>query len=59
MKAYPSNVRIQIDSSAALANMASIEENRVKMLEDGCLGQVLENINRVSITFKMHLYFTH
>jgi hypothetical protein len=39
-------MRIQIDSSATLANMASVEHNRVTMLEDGCIQQVLENMAR-------------
>jgi hypothetical protein len=46
MKAFPTSMRVQIDSSATLANMASVEHNRVTMLEDGCIQQVLENMAR-------------
>jgi hypothetical protein len=46
MKAFPACIRIQVDSSACLANMASVETNRASMLEDGCIQQVLENMSR-------------
>jgi hypothetical protein len=39
-------MQLQINCSACLANLASIEENRTAMLEDGCIQNVLQNMDR-------------
>jgi hypothetical protein len=39
-------LQLQINCSACLANLASVEGNRIAMLEDGCIKLVLENLVR-------------
>nr|KAJ3422927.1 hypothetical protein HK105_005570 [Polyrhizophydium stewartii] len=46
MQAYPHCMQLQINCSASLANLASIEENRIAMLECGCIKLVLENMSK-------------
>ena len=46
MAKYQLCIQLQINSSACLANLASIEDNRNIMLKDGCLQLVLENLSR-------------
>ncbi|KAJ3294260.1 hypothetical protein HK104_003796 [Borealophlyctis nickersoniae] len=46
MKSFPFCIPIQIDCSASLANLASVEENRTLMLRDGCIKLVLENMSK-------------
>jgi hypothetical protein len=44
---FPNSIHLQINCSACLANLASTESNRKKMLEDGSIGDVLANMARV------------
>jgi hypothetical protein len=46
MERYPFCMQLQINCSACLANLASVEQNRTLMLEDGCIRRVLENFDR-------------
>ncbi|KAJ2993050.1 hypothetical protein HDV02_002696 [Globomyces sp. JEL0801] len=44
MKALPLFIQLQINCSACLANLATVESNRKLMLTGGCIGHVLENM---------------
>ena len=46
MQRFPFCVQLQINCSACLANLASVEANRTIMLEDGCIRLVLDNMNK-------------
>jgi hypothetical protein len=46
MVLFPNCIQLQINSSACLANLASVESNRKKMLEDGSIKEVLANMFR-------------
>lgn len=46
MQSFPSCMQLQINCSASLANLASVELNRKAMLEDGCIKLVLENMSK-------------
>ncbi|KAI9202767.1 uncharacterized protein BJ171DRAFT_626521 [Polychytrium aggregatum] len=46
MKSYPLCIELQVDCSASLANLASVETNRSQMLEDGCIKMILENMTK-------------
>lgn len=43
---YPYCMQLQINCSACLANLASVEENRNQMLHVGCIQKVLDNMER-------------
>jgi hypothetical protein len=44
MQKYPYCMQLQINCSACLANLASVESNRTIMLEEGCIRLVLDNM---------------
>ncbi|KAJ3276087.1 hypothetical protein HDV01_006257 [Terramyces sp. JEL0728] len=46
MKAFPFSMQLQINCSACLANLASIEGNREIMLDIGCIKYVLDNMSK-------------
>jgi hypothetical protein len=46
MTKMPYSTRLQINCSACLANLASVEQNRAKMIEMGCMKLVLDNLSR-------------
>lgn len=46
MAAYPFCIQLQINCSACLANLASIESNRIIMLKEGCISQILNNLSK-------------
>jgi hypothetical protein len=46
MRKMPFSTRLQINCSACLANLASVEQNRTKMIEMGCMKLVLDNLSR-------------
>ncbi|KAJ3322630.1 hypothetical protein HDV06_002844 [Boothiomyces sp. JEL0866] len=46
MQAFPYCMQLQINCSACLANLASIEANREIMLDTGCIKYVLDNMSK-------------
>ena len=43
---YRNNHRIQIECCAVLANMAAVDRNREAILSEGCLQQIILNMDR-------------
>ena len=46
MAHYPSVMTLQIHCSASLANLASIERNRLKLLEEGPIQLIIDSMTR-------------
>ncbi|KAI8927044.1 armadillo-type protein [Entophlyctis helioformis] len=46
MKSLPLCMQLQINCSASLANLASVEANRQSMLDEGCIKLVLQNMSK-------------